>query len=78
MASHDDVLVTVAPLLDMVGDWGDFLSEDLPEEEIGLLRSHERTSRPLGSERFISLLENTSGLILRRQKPGRKPKQRQN
>lgn len=48
MTSRDDVLVKVASLVDMVGEWGDFLSEELPEKEIHLLR---------------------------RQKPGRKPKQ---
>ena len=75
MACRDDILVKVAALLDMVGDWGQFLSEELPDEEIGLLRSHEHTGRPLGTERFIDWLEKTSGRILRRQKPGRKCKQ---
>lgn len=75
MACRDDVLVKVVSLLDMVGDWGQFLSEELPEEEIRLLRSHERTGRPLGSESFIGRLENTLGRIVRRQRPGRKPKQ---
>jgi len=59
-----------------IGRTGDFLSEELPEEEIGLLRSQEHTGRPLGGESFVSLLEDTSGRTLRRQKPGRKPKQR--
>ncbi|NVL92523.1 MAG: hypothetical protein HWN71_05740 [Desulfobacterales bacterium] len=60
----------------IIGGTGQFLSEELPEEEICLLRSYERTGRPLRGEGFISLLENTSGWILRRQKPGRKAKQR--
>jgi len=49
-----------------IGRTGDFLSEELPEEEIGLLRSQEHTGRPLGGESFVSLLEDTSGRILRR------------
>ena len=71
----NDILVTVGALIDMVRDWGRFLSEDLPDDEIGLLRRHERTGRLLGSDSFIDRLEKTSGRILRRQKPGPKPKQ---
>jgi len=71
----NDILVTVGALTDMVRDWGRFLSEDLPDDEIGLLRRHERTGRRLGSDSFIDRLEKTSGRILRRQKPGPKPKQ---
>lgn len=45
------------------------------EEEIGLLRRHERTGRPLIGDSFIDRLEKKSGRILRRQKPGPKLKQ---
>ena len=58
-----------------IGGTGHFLPEELPEEEVCLLRSYERTGRPLGSEGFIGLLENTSGRVLPRQKPGGKGKQ---
>jgi len=58
----------------IIGGTGQFLSEELPEEEIGLLRSQEHTGRPLGGERFIGQLEDTSGQILRRQKPDQKAK----
>jgi hypothetical protein len=54
----------------IIGGTGQFLSEELPVEKIGLLRSQELTGRPLGGEGFIGLLEDTSGRILRRQKPG--------
>jgi len=74
-ASRDGLLVKVAALVDMLGDWGQFLSEDLPEEEIRLLGSHERTGRWLEGARLIDWLEKTSGRILRRQKPGRNGKQ---
>lgn len=36
------------------------------------LRKHERTGRPLGSERFVKKLERTLDRILHKQKPGRK------
>ncbi|UCG67915.1 MAG: hypothetical protein JSW12_12600, partial [Deltaproteobacteria bacterium] len=54
---------------------GRFLSGDTPEEEIALVRTHERTGRPLGADGFIDWLDRTSGRILHRQKPGPKPKQ---
>jgi putative transposase len=42
----NDQLLKVAPLLELVGDWADFLA--LPsEQESELLRKHERTGRPL-------------------------------
>jgi hypothetical protein len=48
--------------------------ERSPEEEINLLRAHDRTGRPLGDEAFLLGLEKRLGRILRRQKPGPKPK----
>jgi hypothetical protein len=38
----------------------------------GLLRSHEKTGRPLGSGEFIGCMEKTIGRRLRRKKPGAK------
>jgi len=40
LTCRDNVLVTVGALIDMVRDWGRSLSEDLPEEEIYLFRTH--------------------------------------
>ena len=71
---EDDILVKAAPLLDTVSDWRDILSSDLSEEEYELLRSHERTGRPLGNEAFLDRIEKLTSRILRRQKPGPKPK----
>jgi hypothetical protein len=42
------------------------------EEEIGRLRRHEKTGRPLGSDGFVGKLGTALGRILQRQKPGRK------
>jgi hypothetical protein len=62
-------------------DWfrnGDASSPEWsPEEEINLLRAHDRTGRPLGDEAFLIGLEKRLGRILRRQKPGPKPKNRE-
>lgn len=55
--------------------WRVALDEGLAEADIRT-RLHEatRTGRPLGQDDFIDRCEQQSGLILRRQKPGPKPK----
>ena len=49
------------------------LTEDKATREA--LRRHERTGRPLGSEKFIAKLERIAGRLLRRQKPGPKTRE---
>ena len=68
-------------------DWrkvGRFLSNEWPlgwpkfillgddENNKQLLRKHARTCRPLGSEAFLAELENKTGRILHKRKPGPK------
>jgi len=72
VAGKDDPLVRVAPLLKAFGDWREFLSEGLTAEEAEVIRRHERTGRPLGSERFVVRLERALGRLLRPQKRGPK------
>ncbi|MBV6467848.1 MAG: hypothetical protein PGMFKBFP_03220 [Anaerolineales bacterium] len=62
----------VAPLLEMSGEWSDFLSRGLSDEEVEKFRFHERTGRPLGTNSFIARLENVLGRMLNKQKPGPK------
>jgi putative transposase len=69
---NDDILVQVQPMLDIVSDWQDFISNDVSNEDLTLLRKHSRTCRPLGSEEFISHLEIKLNRILRPKKPGPK------
>ena len=69
----DDKLVKANPLLEIVGDWKQFLLSGIQEGEIEELRKHERTGRPLGDEGFICLLEVALRRDLHKQKPGRKP-----
>ncbi|MDD5722863.1 MAG: transposase [Syntrophales bacterium] len=71
---ENDDLVKVNPLLGMVGDWRQFLSGDVSDEEYGLLQRHERTGRPLGSKSFVERLENKLTRILTPQKGGRPKK----
>ena len=78
MNGHDDILVRVGPLLDLIEDWGNFLSGGVVKEDMEKLRLHERTGRPLGDEIFMERLERIVGKILRRQKPGPKKKRSNN
>jgi len=69
----DDELVKVAPLLDLIPDWSNFLATST-EEELNLLHRHERTGRPLGDLGFVETLEQILGRTLQLQKPGPKKK----
>lgn len=62
----------------MVKDWRGFRLSGIPEEAMEELRTHERTGRPLGSERFVKKIEGTLGRILCKQKPGRKKRDERN
>jgi len=76
LSGRDDRLVKAAPLLKMVGDWKAFLNSAASEEELRDLREHGHTGRPLGSSAFLDRLESLVGRVLKRQKPGPKPKPR--
>ena len=73
---RDDALVRVAPLLKLAPRWRGLLSRAIREEDIKLLRAHEHTGRPLGDDEFLETLEENLGRILKRQKPGPKPRRR--
>ena len=47
-------------------------------KEMGELRRHVRTGRPLGDETFVGRLEEMLGRALKARKPGPKPKHRAN
>ena len=72
LAATDDGLVTVAPLLELAGDWRLFLAGSGEEEQLAAIRKHERTGRPLGSEGFVDRLESMLERPLERGKPGPK------
>jgi len=72
LAGANDQLVTVEPLLDIVGDWPALLSSGLDDDDYETLRRHERTGRPLGGDVFIERLETELGRPLKKGKPGRK------
>jgi putative transposase len=74
VAGRDDALVHVAPLLERVKDWRQFLTEALTVEDAELLRRHERTGRPLGEAVFLERVEEMLGRVVRPARPGRKRK----
>lgn len=76
LREQDDALVKVQPLLALVGNWQEFLNAALPPDQLALLRRHERTGRPLGTEGFVGRLEQAMGRVLRKQRPGPVPKER--
>jgi putative transposase len=70
---QDDLLVKVTPLLEMIGEnWSKFLVDYPREEEIELLKKHERTGRPLGFKAFVKKVEILLGRFLQPQKASRK------
>ena len=62
-------VVTVVPLLKLVGSWEDFLSMETSELDARRLRRYERTGGPLGSESFTVTAERQLRRTLRRGKP---------
>jgi len=72
LCGEDDILVKVNPLLKINPNWDELLFSQSSEEEYDLLRRHERSGRPLGSEVFLDNLENLTSRILKKQKPGPK------
>ena len=72
-----NALVRVKPLLEMVGNWRDFLLSGVSGEELDRIRRHERTGRPLGNDGFVERLKQALGRILQRHKPGPKREHKQ-
>ena len=57
LSGEDDRLVSIQPMLSMIGDWQAYLAMDLADEEAARIRLHERTGRPLGSPGWLARLE---------------------
>jgi len=70
----DNRLVRVAPLLEMIGDWRRFLSEEVSQAEVENIHLHERTGRPLGGDQFTRRLEQELKRFLGPRSRGPKPR----
>jgi len=57
-----------------IGSWRKFLALGAADENLGIMRRHERTGRPLGSQTFVENMEKMLGRDLTRRKPGPKPR----
>jgi hypothetical protein len=71
---EDTLLSGISPLNEMIGNWKEFLRLTPSEQDIKMLQQHERTGRPLGSDRFLSRIEKSIGRLLKPKRPGRKPR----
>jgi putative transposase len=77
LAGRDDRVVTVAPVLDRLGDFGTFLDQDLDEDAaFAPLRRSEKTGRPVGDAGWIAALERQLARPLAPGKRGPKPRVR--
>lgn len=61
-------------LVDEISDWDVYLEDEVTMEDLSIIRAHVKTGRPLGGIDFIRKLENISGRILQKRKPGPKGK----
>jgi putative transposase len=78
LSGRDDILVKVAPLLEMVDNWAEILRAEIEDKKLKEIRRHECSGRPLGDVSFAERLESVSGRSLRRRKPGPKTKGKMN
>jgi len=69
-----DGVANVRPMLDRVADWPEYIASGDDPEAIASLRSHSNTGRPAGTMEFVAQLEQISGRILRKRKPGPRPR----
>jgi hypothetical protein len=66
-------MVTVAPVLDRVERFADFIETDPDDPAFASPRAAETTGRPLGTVDFVAGLERRLGRPIARRAPGRKP-----
>jgi len=72
ITGKDNEIIKVNPLIKIVNNWEELLFDD--SDDFSLLRMHEKTGRPLGSDDFIHKCEFISGRVLKKKKTG--PKKR--
>jgi putative transposase len=72
-----DPLLSDSFLIAGIDDWAKYLEEEDNEERDIIVR-HTSTGRPLGDETFIDRMEQITGRILRKKKPGPKGKRDKN
>ena len=78
-----DGLTDLAALAGVHRNWRAMLRHgleagDLSDEAAAAIEAHIRTGRPLGSEAFVGALETRTGRVLKRRKPGPRPRHLEN
>lgn len=73
LSGKDDGLVTVKPLLELVPNWRDLLGGE-EAASYAIMRTHERTGRPCGTDDFVKRISDNLGRDLRLKKRGPKTK----
>jgi putative transposase len=73
LKGEDDMLVSVEPVIERVGNWAEYLSDNGNNKNTELIKQHTRTGRPLGSTEFIRELEISTGEELAPKRLVRKP-----
>ena len=68
----DDALATVAPMLERISNWSNYLDTTESAERLNTLRGYSRTGRPAGNDAFIQKLSLLTGRAIEKGKPGPK------
>ena len=74
LAGINDKLVSVAPMLDRINNWSEYLRHGDLSENLEAIRAHTATGRPLGDNVFLEAVETRLGRNLRKRRPGPKKK----
>ncbi|HEY5070491.1 MAG TPA: transposase, partial [Caulobacteraceae bacterium] len=74
LAGRDDGVVSVAPALDMIGDFAAFLEAAEDTAAVTAIRRSRSTGRPVGAEEWIAALEARTKRALAAAKRGPKPR----
>lgn len=69
----NDILASPSPLQAIIPDWEKYLCLS-SDGELQILKRHENSGRPLGSDTFVGEIEQARGRTLKPKRPGPKKK----
>jgi len=72
LKGKDDGFVMVKPMLERISNWQKYLDESVSQDDLNRLRSHSNTGRPSGDDQWIEGVEQLTGRMLKKKKPGPK------
>lgn len=67
-----DPLLSPSFMTEQIKDWSEYLRKPC-NDEVKEFKRYAKTGRPFGDEKFLSKLEELTGRVLKKAKPGRKP-----